>query len=43
MILINLDDGPQEMPWTLGSHIQLSNVKYPPRQNTIVSKKVICI
>ena len=28
---IDLDDGPQEMPWTLGTHIRLSNVKYPSK------------
>ena len=28
-IVIDLDDVPQEMQWTLGRHIHLSNVKYP--------------
>ena len=30
-IVIDLDDGPQEMQWTLGRHIRLSNVKYPSK------------
>ena len=31
MIVIEPVDGSQEMPWTLGSHIWLSNVKYPSK------------
>lgn len=30
-IVIDLDGGPQEMEWTLGRHIRLSNVKYPSK------------
>ena len=30
-IVIDLDDGPQEMQWTLGRHICFSNVKCPSK------------
>ena len=38
-IVIDLDDGPQEMPWTLGSHIRLSNVKYPSKEKYYCVRK----